>query len=113
LEWSTAVLVGMSWPKSDEDKMIALGKIFKAFQKDIANLPDQIARALANMHNVGKGPGVDAATDFLAQISGGAESLFPDLNKALDDFAANAEEFGMEVQYAKMMIIVMSAQMLY
>src|SRR5262249_53381427 len=74
---------------------------------------DRIAKAVAAMLAVGTGPGIDQAADFLSQISGGAQALFPDLMKAVEDFAANAKKVGMETQFAKMMIIVLSAMLLY
>ena len=113
LEWTTFLLVGMNFPRSDEDKMMLLSGGWGQFKKDMAGLPDLISKTVADMKLVGRGPGIDAAIDFLSQISGAADELFPDLDDAVDDFSGNAALFGMQVQYSKMIIIAMSAQLLY
>src|SRR5207248_1265555 len=83
-------------PQPKEGEILKLTSAWAQFKVDMEPVPEKIAKSLAEMRAVGKGPGIDVATDFLEQISGAAGNLLTNLNLAVDDFVANGEQFAMD-----------------
>ena len=95
LAWVTYGLLGVAWPQPKEGEILKLTSAWAQFKVDMEPVPEKIAKSLAEMRAVGKGPGIDVATDFLEQISGAAGNLLTNLNLAmLDRMEVPAESFG-------------------
>ncbi|MFD1326268.1 hypothetical protein ACFQ4H_34835, partial [Micromonospora sonneratiae] len=104
--------MGERWPQGDEDKMRELGEVWLQLGRDLAPLEGQLSRAAAAVAAAGDGPAMEAALEFLSQISGGANAVLPKLLESIKEVAAGARKVGLEIEYAKLMIIGLAAMLL-
>src|SRR5437867_4224255 len=108
LEWSFYIIAGQKFPRTDEDEMRKLSGAWGQAGKDLKPLADQIKTASNGMSGAGLGPSVDNATEFLQSISGGTNSMLPNLLQSMDSFAGNAAQIATQTQYTKITLIFMA-----
>src|SRR5215213_4101789 len=113
LQWVSFLMMGSDFPKTDEDGMRALAGVWTQLGTDLKDLAEQINNANNDLDHSGAGPAKDAAKDFLGQISGDADTLLPKLFEAIKDVAEGANKIALDVEYAKLTLILMAAYLLY
>ncbi|MFH8342109.1 hypothetical protein [Streptomyces sp. AM6-12] len=101
LGWVAKLAVGQDWPKGDEDKLRSLGAAWDDAARQLTAISREIDPATSGvLHSVG-GQVADEFTAFTQQL----KSNIPDMAEAAGQLGELGRNTGLQVEYAKYMII--------
>ncbi|MYU08039.1 hypothetical protein GTY81_30045 [Streptomyces sp. SID8366] len=101
LGWVAKLAVGQDWPKGDEDKLRSLGAAWDDAARQLTAISREIDPATSGvLHSVG-GQVADEFTAFTQQL----KSNIPDMADAAGQLGELGRNTGLQVEYAKYMII--------
>ncbi|MYR88916.1 hypothetical protein GTY41_29365, partial [Streptomyces sp. SID685] len=101
LDWVAKLAVGQDWPKGDEDKLRSLGAAWDDAARQLTAISREIDPATSGvLHSVG-GQVADEFTAFTQQL----KSNIPDMAEAAGQLGELGRNTGLQVEYAKYMII--------
>lgn len=101
LDWVAKLAVGQDWPKGDEDKLRSLGAAWDDAARQLTAISREIDPATSGvLHSVG-GQVADEFTSFTQQL----KSNIPDMAEAAGQLGELGRNTGLQVEYAKYMII--------
>ena len=106
LQW-VAKLAGGDWPEADEDRLWALAQAHRDFAKQVRGVVTDLGPAMDEVKAGVTGPTAEAFEAYLDKL---AKNL-PAVADAADQVADMCDQTALQVQYAKIMILMMLAWM--
>ncbi|MBC3841050.1 hypothetical protein GXW82_14450 [Streptacidiphilus sp. 4-A2] len=105
LAWVAALAVGQNWPKGDEDGLRALGEAWDSASQQLVDIGEEIGPATQGvLSNIGG----SVATEFKSFVEQ-LQSNLPDMAQAAGQMGTLGKETGVQVEYAKYMILAQLA----
>ena len=102
------LLVGEDWPHVDEVRVRALAAAWRRLGADLEGVVAAVQAAASAVGGSGRGPGVAAATNFLDELAGGANSQLPQLRKSTVAMAGVLDAAALKAEQAKILILMMA-----
>ncbi len=101
LGWVAKLAVGQEWPKGDEDKLRSLGAAWDDAARQLTAISREIDPATSGVLNSIGGEVADEFANFTQQL----KSNIPDMAEAAGQLGDLGRNTGLQVEYAKYMII--------
>ncbi|TDT97834.1 hypothetical protein EDD99_6027 [Streptomyces sp. 846.5] len=105
LAWVATLAVGQHWPKGDEDGLRVLGEAWEEAAQQLVAIGEEIGPATQGvLSNIG-GSVANEFKSFVTQL----QSNLPDMAQAAGQMGTLGKETGVQVEYAKYMILAQLA----
>src|SRR6266536_1628087 len=117
LAWPTFILVGEQWPGISEKAVSRDAESNRNLAGGLSDVINVLRLVKGALKDAGQGPSLDEAINYISKLIEGPETegsdVIPQLQKGLKDVADALDEIAMQVQYTKIVIILMAAYLLY
>ena len=105
LSWVATLAVGQHWPKGDEDGLRLLGEAWEDTAQQLVDISEEIGPATQGvLSNIGG----SVATEFKSFVDQ-LQTNLPDMAQAAGQMGTLGKETGVQVEYAKYMILAQLA----